>query len=106
MKIAIPKERRAQERRVAATPDTVKKLVALGAQVSVEAGAGEASRFSDEAFTNAGATVVSDLSTLLGDAHLVLKVQRPALASDAEGRDQLGGSKQSALFGGTPAPLS
>lgn len=106
MKIAIPKERRAQERRVAATPDTVKKLVALGAQVSVEAGAGEASRFSDEAFTNAGATVVSDLSTLLGDADVVLKVQRPLLASDAEGPDELGAMKQGALLIGTLSPFA
>src|SRR5690625_6943220 len=98
MKIAIPKERRAQERRVAATPDTVKKLVALGAQVSVEAGAGVASRFSDEAFTNAGATVVSDLSTLLGDADVVLKVQRPLLAAVAQGLDELGAMKKCALF--------
>jgi len=106
MKIAIPKERRAQERRVAATPDTVKKLVALGAQVSVEAGAGEASRFSDEAFTNAGATVVSDLSTLLGDADVVLKVQRPLLASEAQGPDELGAMKQGALLIGTLSPFA
>src|SRR5690625_3949099 len=106
MKIAIPKERRAQERRVAATPDTVKKLVALGAQVSVEAGAGEASRFTDEAFTNAGATVVSELSTLLGDAELVLKVPRPLLAAEAEGLAELGAMKQGARLIGTLSPFA
>ena len=105
MKIAIPKERRAQERRVAATPDTVKKLIALGAEVSVEADAGLASRFSDDAYTSAGATIVSDLPTLLGDADVVLKVQRPLLASD-EGPDELAAMKQGALLIGTLSPFA
>lgn len=105
MKIAIPKERRAQERRVAATPDTVKKLIALGAEVTVEAGAGLASRFSDAAFTSAGATIVSDLPALLGDADVVLKVQRPLLASD-EGPDELAAMKQGALLIGTLSPFA
>lgn len=105
MKIAIPKERRAQERRVAATPDTVKKLIALGAEVTVEAGAGLASRFSDAAFTSAGATIVSDLPTLLGDADVVLKVQRPLHASD-EGPDELAAMKQGALLIGTLSPFA
>lgn len=105
MKIAIPKERRAQERRVAATPDTVKKLIALGAEVAVETGAGLASRFSDAAFTGAGATIVSDLPALLGDADVVLKVQRPLLASD-EGPDELAAMKQGALLIGTLSPFA
>ena len=57
MKIGIPKERQEAERRVAATPDTVKRYVALGADVVVESGAGAGAAISDEAFTAAGATI-------------------------------------------------
>jgi NAD(P) transhydrogenase subunit alpha len=62
MKIAIPKERRPDEARVAATPETVKKLIALGAEVAVEAGAGAGSSIPDEAYRAAGASVVADAS--------------------------------------------
>ncbi|MBT5194402.1 MAG: NAD(P)(+) transhydrogenase (Re/Si-specific) subunit alpha, partial [Rhodospirillaceae bacterium] len=50
MKIAVLKERRADERRVAATPDTVKKFVGLGVEVTVETGAGDAAHISDDDF--------------------------------------------------------
>ncbi len=82
MKIAVPKERRAHERRVAATPETVKKFIALGCSVLVEAGAGEASRLTDDAYIAAGAQIESDLKTLLSDSDIILKVQRPLLAKD------------------------
>ncbi len=82
MKIAVPKERRAHERRVAATPETVKKFIALGCSVLVETGAGEASRITDDAYIAAGAQIESDLKTLLGDSDIILKVQRPLLAQD------------------------
>ncbi len=97
MKIAIPKERRAHERRVAATPDTVKKLIALGAEVAVEAGAGLSSRFDDAAYEAAGANIVTELSDLLGSADLVLKVQRP-LSGSEEGPDELAAMKKGALL--------
>jgi NAD(P) transhydrogenase subunit alpha len=84
MKIAIPKERRPHERRVAATPDTVKKFIALGMDVTVEAGAGEASRITDENYRAAGASVVAELASLLADADIVLKVQRPLLAGEGD----------------------
>lgn len=83
MKIAITKERRAHERRVAATPDTVKKFIALGFTVAVEKGAGEASRISDNDYQTAGAHIETDTAALLRDADIVLKVQRPLL--DGEG---------------------
>ena len=57
MKIAVLKERRPEETRVAASPDTVKKLVQLGAAVSVETGAGGFAAFSDAAYEAAGATI-------------------------------------------------
>lgn len=79
MKIAVLKERRAHEARVAATPDTVKKLIALGAEVAVETGAGLAASYIDEAYKAAGATV-ADSAAVLSGANVVLKVQRPEAA--------------------------
>jgi len=77
MKIGIVKERRAQERRCAVSPDTVKKYVGLGAQVAIETGAGVSAAITDEAFKAAGAEIVGDAAAALGGADLVLKVQRP-----------------------------
>jgi len=57
MKIAVLKESEPGERRVAATPETVKKFVALGASVAVETGAGEAATVSDADYVSAGASV-------------------------------------------------
>src|SRR5690554_5943954 len=88
MKISIPKERRAHERRVAATPETVKKFIALGIEVTIEAGAGEASRISDAAYEAAGAVIVRDLKQLLSDADVVLKVQRPLLGNESSLENQ------------------
>ena len=84
MKIAVPRERRAHERRVAATPDTVKKYIGLGFEVVVEAGAGLESQVSDELYINAGATVEADLAALYRGADVVLKVQRPLVADEGE----------------------
>src|SRR5690242_17979380 len=75
MRIAIPRETEAGEPRVAATPDSVKKFISLGADVSVERGAGIASGIPDSDFVAAGAQV-SDAPTK--DADIVLKVRRPA----------------------------
>ncbi|MFY7959678.1 MAG: NAD(P)(+) transhydrogenase (Re/Si-specific) subunit alpha, partial [Elsteraceae bacterium] len=77
MKIAVLKERRAGETRVAATPDTIKKMVAAGLSVNVEAGAGETAGVTDEAYAQAGATVATDAKATLEGADVVLKVQRP-----------------------------
>ena len=60
MKIAIPKERRESERRVAATPDSVKKFKDLGFDVIVESGAGDTASFSDDAYTEVGASIAPD----------------------------------------------
>ncbi len=65
------------EPRVAASPETVKKLAALGAEVRVEASAGARSRFSDEAYAAAGARVV-DRSAALSGADILIKVRRPS----------------------------
>lgn len=86
MKIAIPKERRAGELRVAASPDTVKKYKAMGFDVAVEKGAGETSSFTDAAYEAAGASIAPDAKSALDGAGLVLKVQRPMTGD--EGADE------------------
>lgn len=88
MKIAVPKERRPYERRVAVTPDTVKKYKALGYEVTVETGAGSEASFPDELYAAAGASIASDTAVLLRDADIVLKVQRPM--NEGEGRNEIG----------------
>jgi len=77
MKLAIPKERRPSERRVAATPDTVKRLKALGLDIIVEAGAGAGASIPDQSFVEAGASLAPDYASAVGDADIVLKVGRP-----------------------------
>lgn len=105
MKIVITKERRAHERRVAATPDTVKKFIALGFEVSVEQDAGINSRISNAAYQDAGATISADLASLLGSADLVLKVQRPLLAGEGE-INELALIKRGAILIAMLAPYS
>ena len=77
MIVAIPKERRADETRVAATPETVRKLKGLGLEVAVETGAGSAAHFSDADYVAAGAIIAPDEPALLGNADIVLKVRGP-----------------------------
>ena len=79
MKIAIPRERRAHETRVAASPETVKKLAALGCEVVVEKGAGNEAAIPDEAYKQAGASIAKDAKTTLAGADVVAKVQRPVV---------------------------
>ncbi len=76
MKIAVPKERRDGETRVAATPDVVKKHIAAGHEVWVESGAGAHAAAPDAAYREAGATV-SDGNDRLGEADLVMCVRPP-----------------------------
>ena len=76
MKIAVLRETVAGEHRVAATPETIAKLIGLGAEISVEAGAGLGSRISDEKFIEAGATIAPYGSATQG-ADIVLAVRRP-----------------------------
>jgi NAD(P) transhydrogenase subunit alpha len=82
MKVLVPKETAPGERRVAATPETVKKLTAAGLEVAVESGAGEASEHSDQDYQDAGASIVRDASKASAD--IVLKVQPPNAAEIAK----------------------
>jgi NAD(P) transhydrogenase subunit alpha len=80
MKVAVLKEQGAGERRVAATPETVKKLIALGASISVEIGAGVGAAIADAAYAEVGASVVSRVATVF-EADVILTVQGPDPAS-------------------------
>ncbi|MBI2271407.1 MAG: Re/Si-specific NAD(P)(+) transhydrogenase subunit alpha [Bacteroidetes bacterium] len=78
MKIAIPKETKFKENRVALSPDVIKDFVKKGFEVVVENGAGLNSFFSDESYSAAGAQLTSDKSKLYSEADVVLKVNAPA----------------------------
>jgi NAD(P) transhydrogenase subunit alpha len=82
MKIGVPRERRPGEARVAASPDTVKRLVGRGIEVLIETGAGAAARFADRSFAEAGARLADDAPAVYRDADVLLKVQRPLGAGE------------------------
>ena len=91
MRIAVPAETDPAEARVAATPETVKKLIALGASIIIQSGAGLKSSFLDHDYTAAGATIAPDAAAALADADIILRVRRP-------GADELSGAKKGALL--------
>jgi NAD(P) transhydrogenase subunit alpha len=103
MKLAIPKERRANEARVAVSPDTVKRLKGSGLEIVVEAGAGAGAAIPDQAFADAGALIAPDAATVLGDADIVLKVARPLTAAEG-GPDEVGAMKRGAILIGMLDP--
>ena len=99
MRIAIPKETRPGETRVAASPETVKKFAGLGAVVIVEAGAGAGANIPDAAYEKAGAEISSGYAATVAGADVVLKVQRPAA-------DEVGAMKRGAKLFCAMSPYS
>jgi NAD(P) transhydrogenase subunit alpha len=91
MKLAVPKETKLKENRVALTPDVVKDLVKKGFEVTVESSAGMNSFFSDEAYTAAGAQLASDAKTMYSQADVVLKVNAPS-------PEEIAGMKKGAIL--------
>jgi NAD(P) transhydrogenase subunit alpha len=77
MKIAVPKETRDFETRVAAVPETVKKFKGIGVDVVVQRGAGLSASVTDDAYEAAGATLADDFGATVSGADVVLKVSRP-----------------------------
>jgi len=75
--VGVPKEIKDNENRVAMQPDGVFELVAAGHSVLVETGAGAGSRFTDEEFVAAGATVVASADEVFAGADLIVKVKEP-----------------------------
>ncbi len=78
LKIAVPKETGPNETRVAASPETVKKYVAMGCEVAVQSGAGDSSSFTDDMFKDAGAKVTKAFEDTLKGANIVLRVSAPS----------------------------
>jgi len=77
MQIGIAKEILAEEKRVAATPETVRKYIEMGFTVAVETSAGAGIQFSDDDYRSAGAHVMADPEKLFAESDIVLKVKQP-----------------------------
>ncbi len=99
MLIAVPVETQAHERRVAATPETVKKFIAAGCEVVVEQGAGAAARFPDADYEQSGAKLAKDFKATVADADLLLKVSPLSKA-------ELKQVKKGTTVAGTAAPFT
>jgi H+-translocating NAD(P) transhydrogenase subunit alpha len=89
MIIGVPKEIHAGERRVATTPEAVTQLAKLGFEISVEANAGSAASFNDDAYQDAGATIVSDAASLWSGSDIILKVRAPQSGEDGQDETDL-----------------
>ncbi|MBS3935694.1 MAG: Re/Si-specific NAD(P)(+) transhydrogenase subunit alpha, partial [Sulfuritalea sp.] len=83
LKIGIPKETCAGEKRVAAVPEVVEKLVKLGFAIAVESGAGDGANCADAAYRGAGAAIVGSATELWAQSDIVFKVRPPSLAEVA-----------------------
>ena len=86
--IGIPKEIMVGERRVAATPEVVRKVVLDGAKVVVEIGAGEGSFFTDDEYKAAGAELIADVEEVFAKSDLILKVKEPRF-SDKKSKHEI-----------------
>jgi proton-translocating NAD(P)+ transhydrogenase subunit alpha len=102
MRIAVPAETAAGERRVALVPESCTKLIRAGYHLGVETGAGEAAGFPDAAYREAGVDLAPDPAALLGAADLVLKVTAPAAGG---GRDEVEWMRPGAIYVGSLMPL-
>jgi len=103
MKIAVVKEMDPLEKRVAATPDTVKKYIDIGFEVGIEKDAGENSYYSNENYEKSGAKIYSDVKSLISKADIVLKVNN--IHSNGEGGDNIRNYKNNNKIIGFLKPL-
>ncbi|HSU81529.1 MAG TPA: Re/Si-specific NAD(P)(+) transhydrogenase subunit alpha [Thermoanaerobaculia bacterium] len=103
VKVFVPRERRPGETRVAATPETVRRMIKLGLEVAVERGAGEASLFHDAEFETAGARLIDNPAAAWESADVVLKVTPPGSFEGLPG-DEAEGLKPGAVLIGFLAP--
>ena len=87
LKIAVPKESRIQENRVALNPEVVQALLSQGFECEIESGAGIQSSYTDAAYTSAGARISSDRKALISAADIVLMVNPPQIADIEQMRE-------------------
>tara|TARA_Y100001934_G_scaffold275503_1_gene370047 strand:+ start:9293 stop:10450 length:1158 start_codon:yes stop_codon:yes gene_type:complete len=103
MKIGIPKELTSGEKRIATPPDAIKKLVNMGAEVFVQAGAGEGASISDTELVESGAKILEDASAIYKTADIILKVQRPTV-NKADGIDEMSMLREDTILIGMLSP--
>jgi H+-translocating NAD(P) transhydrogenase subunit alpha len=103
MRIAVPKESAPRELRVALVPESCKKLLQAGYQISVETEAGAAAGFPDSAYRNVGADLESDGAAMVGSADLVLRINPPA--ANGSGRDETAWMRPGTILVGSLMPL-
>ena len=87
----MPRESVPGERRVALVPESVARLVRSGVEVQVQQGAGESAGFADAAYSDAGASVVADASSLYAAADVVTRYEQDVQPDGGRERDPLGG---------------
>ena len=104
MKLAILKERRPGEARVAGSPEVARKLIELGFEVAVERGAGAGASFTDANFRDAGASIADDAAAALDSADVIFKVQRPI--SEGGAKSELASMPKGALLIANPQALA
>ena len=102
MRIAVPRETASGERRVALVPESCKKLIQAGYDVSIESGAGEPAGFADAAYRGIGVAIDADPAALLGTADLVLKITAPATG---EARAEADWMRPGTIYVGSLMPL-
>lgn len=105
MKVGIPKEILPEERRVAAVPQTVAKMVNAGMEVLVESGAGFYAYIEDKEYEKVGAKIETNIETLFNQADIVLKVQRP-IFDQKKGKHEIQLMKEKAILIGILLPLT
>jgi NAD(P) transhydrogenase subunit alpha len=103
MRIVVPKETGPGERRVSLVPESCKKLIQAGYEISIEAGAGEGADIADVAYRDLGVGVEPDPAALVGSGDLVLKVGAPTTGQS--GRDEVGWMRPGTIYLGSLMPL-
>ena len=106
MRIAVPRETAPGERRVALVPESCKKLLQAGYDISIESGAGTAAGFADDAYRDVGVTIHTDPAAVIASGDLVLKVTAPVIDGvDGSDRNEVLWMRHGTIYIGSLMPL-